>query len=195
MSISYDKVVKSNATNAKYENGYIIKNNHVELHIFNKEVSVIVVFDKEDYSNLSKYFWCFKYIGRTGHQQICIYTYLMRCQVNLGRFLLDVNDSNVRVEHKNRNCLDFQRNNLYIVHKNQYKHKIPQKTENFGICHVKRKNGHIVGYRVQYISNNGKKKVKYFGIKKYGTLATAEEKAIEFREQIINIKENVDIIN
>jgi len=180
----FDKIIEGKAHNTKYKNGYIITDDICEMHIFNKDKDVIVLFNKIDLNFFLNYFWCAFDVGRIGSKQIHIYTNINRIHYKLGRLLLNVNNSNLKVEHKDRNSLNFCRNNIYIVNKNSKKNKIPSKTEYFGISKVKQNTGKDTGYIVYYYDENNKKTYKYFGIKKYKTLDKAKEKAIEFRSNV-----------
>jgi len=183
--LKFDKIIYGESPRAKYDNGYIIKNDYVELHIYNECNDTIIIFNKEDYCFMLNHFWCAYEEGKNGYKQLRVYCFINRVKYKLGRMLLNINDDDFKVEHKDRNCLNFRRDNLYVVHKSQVKNKIPAKTENFGINEIMQYNGHLTGYKVSYYDHiDNKQKWKCFGVKKYNTLTNAKNHAIKFREYL-----------
>lgn len=186
--------IRSTATNAKYLNRYIEKENYTELHITNDEdYDIVIKIDKEDSVKLQNYFWCSSMVGREGYQTPSFYCYINKKHVLLSRIILSV-ETGEKVIFLDGDNTNYRRNNLHIVKKKQsFIRNNPDKELPTGIFKkAQKEKGNITGYLVCYFEKN-KKKTKYFGIRKYKELSTALEKAIEFKEKMLK-KEGINII-
>lgn len=194
MKKTFDYIVTGKAHNTKYINGYIIKNDYCELHITNlKEIDYIIKLDKEDFNKCIYYFWCICFVGRQENKKPIIYYTQHKIKYYLSKFLLQIDNNNNRVIFKNRNCLDYRKENLYLVKQNEnFLYDIGKenkKGENLpnGITLNINSLGNKTGYFVHF-NNNGEKVALYFGIKKYKTLENCFNEALKMKENLIKNK-------
>lgn len=92
-------------------NKYIISDNHAEMIIESKVHGIIKVkIDKEDLEKCSKLTWHYA----KNKDSKYIQSRIKGKMVKLHRYIMDINDSNLVVDHINRNPLDNRKSNLRI---------------------------------------------------------------------------------
>lgn len=179
-----DKIVYGRTLNAFYINEYTVKDDYVEIHIYGGKNKAYIKIDKDDYEFVSSHYWSLKNMGREGHARIYATTIISKKLIKMSRLMLEVNDPNLRVEHKDRDCLNLKRENLYIVDKKDLKSQksLTGEDEVLGV-NARWQNGSLTGYSVDYKKGN-KKHTKYFGKLKYRGIDNAKNKAIDFRKRL-----------
>lgn len=163
----------SDNTLERYNNIYIEHNHYMIMKVRYKDNFIDFKIDKDCYDLIKDYRW--KVLNSPT-------PYLVTRLKNgkhliLHRFLLGVTDSNILVDHKNRNTTDMILKNLRIVDRttNNRNRSLP-KTNKCGVMGVYRTKKN---WECAYIDEiTGKKKTKTFSINKYG-----EEKAFELAKQ------------
>jgi hypothetical protein len=172
----------------RYLNCYEVKEDCVLMHISGLKNEATLLIGIADYRLISSVHWGLMSVGKEGFKKLIPYTCVERASIPLGRWLLGVYEKDKRVEHKDRNNLNFLRNNLYCISKNDFKQQISLRGESrvCGIHEVKRKNGNITGYKVEYRPEDElKKRARYFSSFKYHGLNEAKEEAISFKLHMI----------
>ena len=120
------------------KNEIIIRENYAELIILNNKniIVAIGIIDLDDVDRVSKYRW-----GLTPNGYI--FNRRTTKQHQLGRFILDINDSNMVCDHVNRNKLDNRKQNLRIatIRLNRFNTciSIHNKSGKTGVCWAKGK--------------------------------------------------------
>lgn len=177
----------------KYINEYVKKEDHVLLYIYGLKYEAIITLELEDYDKVSKVHWGLMAVGKEGSKKIIPFTTINRTSISLGRWLLNVHDSNKRVEHKDRNNHNFLRNNIYIAGKNDYKQQVSKHSDDTicGIYEVNH-NGNVTGYKVQIRNpETNKKKWVTFSAKAFKGLNNAKLEAIQFKMSLVNRFEEI----
>lgn len=177
----------------KYINQYEKKEDHVLLHIFGLKYEATIVLEKEDHEVISKVNWGVMAVGRDGNKKLIPYTVVNRVSIPLGRWLLNVHQAGMRVEHRDRNNHNFLRNNLYVTGKRGYKQQfsISHDSSVCGVFEVKQKDGKSTGYKVQYVDlDTNTKKWMCFSAKKCNGLENARKQAIQFRLSLVKNSED-----
>jgi hypothetical protein len=172
----------------KYMNQYEVKENHVLLHIFGLKYEATVILEKDDYEAVSRVNWGVMSVGREGNKKLIPYTVINRTSIPLGRWLLNVHQAGMRVEHHDRNNHNFLRSNVYVTGKRDYKQQlsISQEGSVCGVFEVKQKDGKSTGYKVQYVdAETNTKKWMCFSAKKCNGLENARKQAIQFRLSLV----------
>lgn len=92
-------------------NKYIIKNDYVEMIIKSKVYGTIIVkIDNEDLEKCSKLTWHYA----KNKDSKYIQTRVKGKMIKLHRYIMDINNSNLLVDHINRDTLDNRKSNLRI---------------------------------------------------------------------------------
>ena len=92
-------------------NKYIINNNYVEMIIESKVYGIIIVkIDKNDLEKCSKLTWHYA----KNKDSKYIQTRIKGKMIKLHRYIMNINNSNLVVDHINRNPLDNRKSNLRI---------------------------------------------------------------------------------
>jgi len=168
----------------KYMNQYEIKDDCVLLHIFGGKHEATIKIEKEDYEVISRVNWGVMAVGRDGNKKLIPYTIINRASIPLGRWLLDVHQAGMRVEHRDRNNHNFLRSNLYVTGKRDYKQQssISQGGSVCGVFEVRQKDGKHTGFKVQYVDpETNKKRWMCFSARKLNGLENARQQANQFR--------------
>lgn len=119
--MKFNFIFLNDGTNVKYSNGYIFKGDYMEMHIYNKERDIIVLFDSDDFLLLKHSLWSCSISNITNKAPV-IFTYGYNEKISLGRFILRIKNSKHRVWHTNNNPLDYRKANLtYGVRNPVYK--------------------------------------------------------------------------
>lgn len=172
----------------KYVNEYAFMEDHVLLTIYGLKHEAKLRIEKSDYEAVSSLHWGLMAVGRDGNKKIVPYTTLDRTSIPLGRWLLSVNDSGKRVEHRDRNNHNFMRNNLYIAGKGDYKQQVSIHEDGLicGVYEIKQKSGKVTGYKVQYTNiETAKKEWATFNARAFKGLEQAKQEAIRFKLSLI----------
>ncbi|PLS19377.1 hypothetical protein CVD28_02885 [Bacillus sp. M6-12] len=172
----------------KYLNKFVVMKDHVLLYIYGLKHEATIVLEKEDYENVSKVHWGLMAVGREGNKKIIPYTTIDRTSIPLGRWLLNVQETGKRVEHRDRNNHNFLRNNIYVAGKRDYKQQISKHGEDLicGIYEIKQKSGKVTGFKVQFTnSESNKKEWISFNAREFKGLDNAKEEAIRFKLSLI----------
>lgn len=175
-------------TTRLYKNEYIMNSEYGILKIFGGKYSAEIKFSKSDFPTLSKVGWGLMSVGKEGYKILIPYTVVNKKSLAMGKYLMGIdNVPNMRVEHKNCDNLDYQRDNIYVIHKSDFKKKPPRNSTNIkGVYELRQKNGNITGFVVEY-KIDGQRKHKYFSKIKYGNLDNALNEAAKFYNEYINI--------
>lgn len=88
----------------KKKNDYKRLENTIILYTSNREEILV---DEEDFEHIRKYKWC---VSKTGYAVANI----KKKVTKLHRFILNIKDQNIIIDHKNRNKLDNRKSNLRI---------------------------------------------------------------------------------
>ena len=148
---------------------FIIKEDYALMPIYDEqgEVRAEILIDIEDIERVKQYKWHMKYNGNT-HVEGKINGKV----IQLHRFIMNEINSNILIDHINRNPLDNRKSNLRKCNRSENNSNRKIHTNNkLGIKNIDYHQGQ---YRVS-ISKNGKQKC-------YGHYATLEE-AIEVRDK------------
>lgn len=173
----------------KYVNEYVTKKDHVLLYIYGLKHEATILLEKEDYDTVSKVHWGLMAVGREANKKIIPYTTIDRTSIPLGRWLLNVNESGKRVEHKDRNNHNFLRNNVYVTGKRDYKQQVSKHGDDLicGVFEIKQKSGKVTGYKVQFNNlETNKKDWSSFNAREYKGLEKAKEQAVIFKLSLIS---------
>ena len=191
MKENFDYIVKGNAPNVKYINGYKKCNDYYELHITNlKDKNFIFKIDLEDFDLCKYHFWSICFVGKKENKQPRVYYTKNRIKYYLNKFVLKIDNINNKVIFKNRDCYDYRKCNLYQVKKDDiFLHNKGKTNKNggdlpTGITLTTNSLGHNTGYTI-YFKKNGKKTYLYFGIKKFKTLDNCLKVAIETKKSLM----------
>ena len=166
--------------NKKLRNYIVEYNKFAVMYIYNKPDSAIykVYIDKEDVKKISKYKW---YINKPQYART-----LYVCNSKIGklhRFILNVTDKNILIDHIDRNGLNNRKTNLRKVsnsiNKKNMKVRCNNKFGANGVTFDKSKNA----FRVIYSDLECKKHTKNFSINKYNSYECALEAAKIFRKK------------
>lgn len=148
-------------------NHYIEKESYYELHVTNNKDNDIVIIDKCDYEKCSKHTW---YLKESSNNFYATST-INKKKVRLHRFILNVSDSKIIVDHFDRDTLNCRRDNLRIGNSslnNRNKSFRKDNTSNrTGVCFDDR------GISSRWKATFGNARVgnlrqKSFSVKKYG---------------------------
>ena len=162
-------------------NTYIEKENYYEIHITGNKHEGVILIDKDDYDKCKLHSWYIK-DGNPVKYVACKY---QNKTIKLHRFLLNVNDKNIIIDHKNRNTFDNRKNNLRLTNHLENNKNCSMSKNNTsgrtGVYYSKGKGNRSPSFKCQ-ATNNNKKVSKSFSIKKYG-YELAFELACEQREK------------
>lgn len=176
----------------KYLNQYEVREDCVILHISGLKHEASIIIEKDDFETIAKVHWGLMAVGRNPNKKIIPYTIVNRRSIPLGRWLLDVHHSEKRVEHIDRNNHNFLRKNLYVTGKFDYRMRFSIKEEGkiCGVFEIKRKDGRIDGYKVEYKDpETRQKRFKCFTAHQYNGLDKAKQQAFQFRMKLLFQKE------
>lgn len=172
----------------KYVNEYVFMEDHVLLTIYGLKHEAKLKIEKSDFDAVSSLHWGLMAVGREGNKKIIPYTTIDRTSIPLGRWLLSVNNSGKRVEHRDRNNHNFMRDNLYVAGKGDYKQQVSKHEEGLicGVYEIKQKSGKVTGYKVQYTNvETAKKEWVTFNASAYQGLEEAKNQAVRFKLSLI----------
>lgn len=172
----------------KYLNQYEVKVDCAILHISGLKHEASLILDKDDYETVSKVHWGLMAVGRDPNKKVVPYTIVNRHSVPLGRWLLNVYHSEKRVEHIDRNNHNFLRKNLYVAGKFDYRRRFSLKEQGriCGVYEIKRKDGRIDGYKVEYKdSETNQKRFMCFTARHCNGLEKARKEAYQFRMRLL----------
>lgn len=149
-------------------NKYIEKENCYELHIYGNKNNGIVLIDKEDYNICKEHTW---YL----HDNKCGGFYA-NCTINkkktrLHRFILNITDSKIIVDHFNRDTLDCRKENLRLgdssLNNKNKNFRVNNTSGRTGVCFQDR--GDNSRWKAIFgNSKMGNLKQKHFSVRKYG---------------------------
>ena len=169
----------------RYDNGYVVRDYYVELHIYSEKIDIVALIDLDDYFRVRNLFWTFSYTGKEGYKTPTVYNESRgNGKIRLNRFIEGVTDSNTVVEFLNRDPLDFRKSNLNAVHKNGMRMRASSNAPLCGVTEISGRGGVKTGYSVIY-KDSGLNKTKFFSVKVYGSAEDALNNAIEFRSKFI----------
>lgn len=169
-----------------YRNSFQIQQGNVVMRVFGGKHTAEITFDECDNTKISSVKWGLMEVGKDGAKTLTPYTVVNRKSIPLGRWLLGIKDNNKKVEHIDRNNMNFKRDNLHVVDKEGLKNKIPVKgkKEPTGVFLVRQANGNETGYKVEQ-KTGGNRKFRYFSKFKYGSMEVALEEARKYREKLL----------
>lgn len=157
-------------------NKYVYKDTYCELHIIYKNETKIVYIDSEDVELVSKYKWR---INNSGYASATI----NRKMLLMHRLIMGEN-SELTVDHINRNRLDNRKSNLRLVTRLMQAHnktkRLDNKTGRTGVSYHKKSNSYLAK-----LTYKGVKYQKYFSIPLYGN-EQAFKLACDYRLQLEN---------
>lgn len=133
----------------------------------------VALVDDEDFDRLSPYKWHLK------KRENYFYAATSRGRIVMHRFIMQVNDPSIFIDHVNHNGLDNRRDNLRVCsnQENQWNRGSNKGTSSkyVGVSKViMKKKGHIYTYWVAYIKENNKPKhLGYFPFTPEGEIRAA----------------------
>jgi hypothetical protein len=163
----YGKILNT-SRGKKDKNDFIIKDGYAEMLIFdnNMEVKAIALLDIEDIEKCKICSWSTNSDGY-------VLGKVNKLNKKLHRFILDIEDVDINVDHINRNKLDNRKENLRLCTKGENTLNVALRTDNTS------------GYKGVYKKKNGRWTAHLdFNRKRYnlGTFTTAEEAAIAYNK-------------
>jgi hypothetical protein len=133
----------------------------------------VALVDDEDYERVSQYTWR----AERRSNGVRAYTHIKWVKIYLHRFVLNIVDPSVEVDHENHDQLDNQKHNLKAVTHKQNSENKRSKRSNTGVRGVRRLPS---GNFAVYVNHNGWS--HHFGT--YGTIEEAERVAIAARQKL-----------
>ena len=166
--------------NKKLKNYIVQYKKFAIMYIYNKPADSVykVYIDNDDVEKISKYKW---YINKPQNARTL---YVASDKVGkLHRFILNVTDKTILIDHINRNGLNNKKNNLRKVNNSINKKNMKVRVNNkFGVNGISFDKSKNV-FRVIYTDLNYKRHDKNFNINKYGSFELALEAAKIFRKK------------
>lgn len=173
----------------KYVNEYEFMGDHVQLTIYGLKHEATLKIEKDAYESVKTMHWGLMAVGREGNKKIIPYTTVDRTSIPMGRWLLGVNGTGKRVEHRDRDNHNFLADNLYIAGKCDYKQQVSKNSDDLicGVYEIKQKSGKVTGYRVQFTNPDTEKKDwATFNARAFQGLERAKLEAIKFKQNLID---------
>lgn len=110
-SLIFSRLINNKGMELMKGNNYIIYDKHAEMIIVSKIYGIVKVkIDKEDVEKCTKLTWHYA----KNKDSKYIQTRIKGKMIKLHRYIMKIDDSNIIVDHKNRNTLDNRRDNLRI---------------------------------------------------------------------------------
>ena len=103
--------MKGGINKMKMKNKYKIKNKSVEIYYSNKYGNCTIGMDKKDFNKRKKHTWC---VVKDNNNFYSV-TKINGHMIKMHRFLLNLKDKKLLVDHKNRNGLDNRRKNIRVT--------------------------------------------------------------------------------
>lgn len=132
----------------------------------------IVIVDYDDYPLVSNHSWYIKDTSSNNPHKNYVAAKILSKTVKLHRFLLNITNSKILVDHKDRDSLNNTRRNLRLVTSRENNLNCRKsKNNNSGRTGVYYRNGigtRSASWKAQFVDNNGKRITKAFSIAKYG---------------------------
>jgi len=163
------------------------------LQIRGNKIDGDILFSKVDYDKIKIHQWYIKDKAKENHRNY-VAAKIDNKTIKLHRYILDVYDRSIIVDHDNRDTFDNTRENLNKVTSKENNLNTKMRSTNTsgrtGVYYHKEQGTRAAKWVGQYVDIDGKKHSKSFSVKKYGN-DEAFKLAEEFRllgETQLNIK-------
>lgn len=176
---------KSTRTRENYQKIITIKNDFIEVNVFNSKENAILYFDLDDIDFINTHHIALARMGGKS-KKLYAYIYYKGKPILIAKWLLNIVDNHKMISFLDKNRFNFRKSNLYIqnnrgVEKHIRESNKPKYMIGITECIYKR---NLTGYVFHH-----KKDTVYFGIREYGTLENALNKAIKYKKEYLALKE------